>query len=33
MQLVGRHFDEKTILKVAFAYEQATGWHKKKPRI
>jgi len=33
MQLIGRHFDEKTILKVAFAYEQATGWHKKKPRI
>jgi aspartyl-tRNA(Asn)/glutamyl-tRNA(Gln) amidotransferase subunit A len=33
MQLIGRHFDEETILKVAFAYEQATGWHKKKPKI
>ncbi|HXX80381.1 MAG TPA: Asp-tRNA(Asn)/Glu-tRNA(Gln) amidotransferase subunit GatA, partial [Thermodesulfovibrionales bacterium] len=33
MQLIGRHFDEETILRVAYAYEQATGWHKKKPRI
>jgi len=33
MQLIGRHFDEETILRVAFAYEQATGWHMKKPGI
>jgi aspartyl-tRNA(Asn)/glutamyl-tRNA(Gln) amidotransferase subunit A len=33
MQLIGRHFDEETILRVAFAYEQSTEWHKKKPRI
>jgi len=33
MQLIGRHFDEETILRVAFAYEQTTEWHKRKPRI
>jgi len=33
MQLIGRHFDEETILRAAFAYEQATEWHKRKPRI
>ncbi|MBI2210989.1 MAG: Asp-tRNA(Asn)/Glu-tRNA(Gln) amidotransferase subunit GatA [Deltaproteobacteria bacterium] len=31
MQIIGKHFDEATILKLAFAYEQATEWHKKKP--
>ncbi|MBI2987474.1 MAG: Asp-tRNA(Asn)/Glu-tRNA(Gln) amidotransferase subunit GatA [Deltaproteobacteria bacterium] len=31
MQIIGRHFDEATILRLAFAYEQATEWHKKKP--
>lgn len=33
MQLIGRHFDEETILRAAFAYEQATSWHKRKPAI
>ena len=33
MQFIGRHFDEETILRVAFAYEQATEWHKKKPTV
>jgi aspartyl-tRNA(Asn)/glutamyl-tRNA(Gln) amidotransferase subunit A len=33
MQLIGRHFDEETILRAAFAYEQATGWHKRKPKL
>ncbi|HXX53754.1 MAG TPA: amidase family protein, partial [Thermodesulfovibrionales bacterium] len=33
MQLIGRHFDEETILKIAFTYEQSTEWHKKKPKI
>ena len=33
MQLIGRHFDEETILRAAFAYEQTTEWHKRKPRI
>ena len=31
MQVVGKHFDETTIVRVAFAYEQATEWHKRKP--
>jgi aspartyl-tRNA(Asn)/glutamyl-tRNA(Gln) amidotransferase subunit A len=33
LQIIGKHFDEESILKVAYAYEQATEWHKKKPRI
>ena len=31
LQLIGRHFDEESILKVAYVYEQATEWHKRKP--
>ena len=33
MQVIGKHFDEATILRLAHHYEQATEWHKKKPRI
>jgi len=33
VQFVGRYFDEATVLRVASAYERATGWHKKKPPI
>lgn len=33
MQLMGRHFDEATLFKLAHAYQQATDWHKKKPAI
>jgi aspartyl-tRNA(Asn)/glutamyl-tRNA(Gln) amidotransferase subunit A len=33
MQIIGKPFDEETILRIAFAYEQATDWHKKKPPI
>ncbi len=33
MQIIGKPFDEETILRVAFAYEQATDWHKRKPKI
>jgi aspartyl-tRNA(Asn)/glutamyl-tRNA(Gln) amidotransferase subunit A len=33
MQIIGKPFDEATILQVAHAYEQATEWHMKKPRI
>jgi len=33
MQIIGKHFREETLLKVAYAYEQATEWHKKKPDI
>ena len=31
LQLLGKPFGEETILKVAHAYEQSTGWHKEKP--
>ena len=33
MQLIGKPFGEETILRVAYAYEQATEWHKRKPPI
>jgi len=33
LQLLGKHFDEGSILHAAFAYEQATEWHKKKPKL
>ncbi|MDI6890078.1 MAG: Asp-tRNA(Asn)/Glu-tRNA(Gln) amidotransferase subunit GatA [Thermodesulfovibrionales bacterium] len=33
LQLIGRHFDEESILKVAYAYEQATEWHKRRPNL
>ena len=31
MQIIGKPFDEATILNLAYAYEQSTEWHKKKP--
>jgi aspartyl-tRNA(Asn)/glutamyl-tRNA(Gln) amidotransferase subunit A len=33
MQIIGKHFDEATILSAAHEYEQATAWRKKKPRL
>lgn len=33
LQIIGKHFDEETILKVSYAYEQATEWHKRKPNL
>jgi aspartyl-tRNA(Asn)/glutamyl-tRNA(Gln) amidotransferase subunit A len=33
LQLIGRHFDEETILKAAHAYEQSTEWHKRRPTL
>ncbi|MBI4599345.1 Asp-tRNA(Asn)/Glu-tRNA(Gln) amidotransferase subunit GatA [Candidatus Uhrbacteria bacterium] len=30
LQLLGRHFDEETILCAGYAYEQATDWHTRK---
>src|SRR5689334_10036723 len=32
-QLIGRMFDEPTILRVADSFERATDWHKKTPPI
>jgi aspartyl-tRNA(Asn)/glutamyl-tRNA(Gln) amidotransferase subunit A len=31
LQLVGAMFDEATVLKAAYAYEQATQWHLRRP--
>ena len=33
LQIIGKPFDEETVLKVAHAYEQATGWHTQRPRL
>ena len=33
MQLIGKPFDEATILRTGYAFEQATEWHKKKAEI
>jgi len=33
LQIIGKHFDEATMLRLAYAYEQATEWHKKKPKL
>ncbi|MBM7692699.1 aspartyl-tRNA(Asn)/glutamyl-tRNA(Gln) amidotransferase subunit A [Peribacillus deserti] len=31
LQIIGRHFDESTVYRVAHAFEQATSFHKEKP--
>jgi aspartyl-tRNA(Asn)/glutamyl-tRNA(Gln) amidotransferase subunit A len=33
MQIIGNHFDESIILNIAYAYEQSTEWHKRKPHL
>ena len=33
LQIIGKQFDEATILRLAYAYEQATEWHRRKPGI
>lgn len=33
LQILGKHFDEETILRVGYAYEQATDWRKEKPKL
>ena len=33
LQILGRPFDEETVLRVAYAYEQETDWHKRKPNL
>jgi aspartyl-tRNA(Asn)/glutamyl-tRNA(Gln) amidotransferase subunit A len=32
-QLAGKPFDEETVLRAAFAYEQATEWHQRRPPV
>jgi Asp-tRNA(Asn)/Glu-tRNA(Gln) amidotransferase A subunit family amidase len=31
LQLVGRPFDEATVLRVGHAFQQRTDWHTKQP--
>ena len=31
LQIIGKDFEEATVLRVAHAYEQSTDWHKRKP--
>jgi aspartyl-tRNA(Asn)/glutamyl-tRNA(Gln) amidotransferase subunit A len=33
MQVVGKLFDEATVLRVAHAYENLTEWHLRRPAI
>ena len=33
LQLVGRPFDEATILRVAHQYQKATDWHRRTPPV
>jgi aspartyl-tRNA(Asn)/glutamyl-tRNA(Gln) amidotransferase subunit A len=33
MQIVGRPFDEATVLRVADAYQRATDWHTRRPPV
>ena len=33
LQILGKSFDEASILRVAHAYEQSTDWHTKRPPI
>jgi aspartyl-tRNA(Asn)/glutamyl-tRNA(Gln) amidotransferase subunit A len=33
LQIAGRPFDEATVLRVAHAYEQATGWYLRHPAL
>ena len=31
LQIIGRRFDDATVLRVGHAYEQATDWHRRRP--
>jgi aspartyl-tRNA(Asn)/glutamyl-tRNA(Gln) amidotransferase subunit A len=33
LQLIGRHFDEETVLCAAHAYEKSTDWHRRRPEL
>jgi len=33
LQLIGQAFDEETLLRVAYAYEQSTDWHRRRPAL
>jgi aspartyl-tRNA(Asn)/glutamyl-tRNA(Gln) amidotransferase subunit A len=31
LQVVGKSYDEATVLRIGWAYEQATDWHNRRP--
>jgi aspartyl-tRNA(Asn)/glutamyl-tRNA(Gln) amidotransferase subunit A len=33
LQFIGKHFDEESIFKIAYAYEQTTDWRKRRPAL
>ena len=33
LQIIGKPFSEETLFRVAYAYEQATEWHKRRPKL
>lgn len=33
LQIIGKHFDEETIIRAAYTFEQNTDYHTKKPKI
>jgi aspartyl-tRNA(Asn)/glutamyl-tRNA(Gln) amidotransferase subunit A len=33
LQILGKPFDEETILRIGHAYEQESDWHTKKPAL
>ena len=33
LQIVGKLWDEATVLQVGYAYEQATEWHQQRPAV
>jgi len=33
LQIMAKHFDEGNLIKVAYNFEQATNFHKKKPNL
>jgi aspartyl-tRNA(Asn)/glutamyl-tRNA(Gln) amidotransferase subunit A len=33
LQLIGKPFDEETILRAAYTYEQSTDWHTRRPSL
>lgn len=33
LQIIGKHFDEATLYRAAYAYEKATNHHKKRPEL
>jgi aspartyl-tRNA(Asn)/glutamyl-tRNA(Gln) amidotransferase subunit A len=33
IQIIGKHFNEAMLLRIAYTYEQSTDWHTKKPSL